>query len=119
MKKILYSITWITIVAILCIYILPEGDLHPADFMVMGIAIAPFIYILLLIKLVTNDLALKTVLYVTLPVSISSIAAYLDLIFFQIGTISGFIFTYLPTWQGVFLAVITIPLYLLNRSKKT
>jgi hypothetical protein len=82
-------------------------------------SLAPYLYLMGLNKLVSAKAAIIATFVATLLISVFGLALLIDAMFIHPDAQSGLVFIFAPLWQLLFLLLITIPLYFLNRTKKT
>ena len=80
-------------------------------------AVSPYLYLAVLTKAARQKGASIAVLLVSVLAAVFGIGALVDAMFIHLDAQSGLVIVFAPLWQWVFLLVVTLPLYILNRVK--
>ena len=84
----------------------------------IGWAVSPYVYLAVMIKVVSKKVSTITVFILTLLVGGSGVWMLVDAMFIHVDAQGGLIFIFASLWQWVILLLASLPVYCLKKVKK-
>jgi hypothetical protein len=95
-----------------------DGVFSASAFGFIGWSIIPYIYLMIMNRKVSEKRSVIIILIVSLLTAAFGIWAFIDASYIHGDAQSGLAWPVIPLWQLVFLVIVSIPIYYLNRKKK-
>ena len=95
-----------------------DEPLSATTFGFIGWSVIPYIYLSLMNRKVSEKRAVTLVLIIALLTAAFGVWVFIDAAYIHGNAQSGLVWPVIPLWQLVFLVILTVPVYYLNKRKK-